>query len=112
MYTLERHGFLYFYLKKINLFENEIKLLHFAPETVFYEIFSNSDNLDYWPVDMNPNSFDLDDKFKIREIVDMQEIPYKDDTFDIICNNHVLEHAPDDEKAMRELYRVVKNKDN
>ncbi|KZX12193.1 ubiquinone/menaquinone biosynthesis C-methyltransferase UbiE [Methanobrevibacter curvatus] len=38
----------------------------------------------------------------------MQDIPYPDNTFDLIYNSHVLEHVPDDIKAMNELYRVVK----
>ena len=33
---------------------------------------------------------------------------FKDDEFDIIFCNHVLEHIPDDTKAMQELYRVLK----
>ena len=38
----------------------------------------------------------------------MQNIPYEDDSFDVIYNSHVLEHVPNDKKAMEELYRVVK----
>jgi predicted SAM-dependent methyltransferase len=101
--SLERHRQVYLYLKNnTDIFKNEIKLLHFAPETIFHNIFSELNNIDYWPVDL----FRKDDY--IRENVDMANIPYEDNSFDIIFNNHVLEHVPNDKKAMEELYRVVK----
>ncbi|MES2701151.1 MAG: methyltransferase domain-containing protein [Bacteroidota bacterium] len=46
---------------------------------------------------------DVDDKI---DITDMK--PYADGRFDIFVCSHVLEHVPDDKKAMRELYRVLK----
>jgi ubiquinone/menaquinone biosynthesis C-methylase UbiE len=39
---------------------------------------------------------------------DICNLPFKDNEFDIILCNHVLEHIPDDTKAMQELYRVLK----
>ena len=42
------------------------------------------------------------------ERLDVTDIPYAADTFDWILCNHVLEHVPDDAKALRELYRVLK----
>ena len=38
----------------------------------------------------------------------MENIPYDDEQFDVIYNSHVLEHVPDDLKAIGELYRVLK----
>ena len=101
--SLERHRQVYLYLKnKTNIFKENIKLLHFAPEPIFHEIFSESNNIDYWPVDLF-----RDDSY-IREKVDIENIHYKDNSFDVIFNIHVLEHVPDDKKAMEELYRVIK----
>jgi ubiquinone/menaquinone biosynthesis C-methylase UbiE len=34
--------------------------------------------------------------------------PFEDNQYDVILCNHVLEHIPDDTKAMQELYRVLK----
>jgi ubiquinone/menaquinone biosynthesis C-methylase UbiE len=39
---------------------------------------------------------------------DICNLPFEDNTYDIILCNHVLEHIPDDTKAMQELYRVLK----
>jgi ubiquinone/menaquinone biosynthesis C-methylase UbiE len=35
-------------------------------------------------------------------------LPFEDNQYDVILCNHVLEHIPDDTKAMQELYRVLK----
>ena len=38
---------------------------------------------------------------------DICNLPFNDNEFDFILCNHVLEHIPDDTKAMQELYRVM-----
>lgn len=45
-------------------------------------------------------------KFKIG---DAEKIPFKDDYFDVILLSDVLEHVNDEEKAINEVYRVLKN---
>ncbi|MDR0913025.1 MAG: class I SAM-dependent methyltransferase [Methanobrevibacter sp.] len=99
--AVERHRLLYLYLKNLDILNRNIKLLHFAPESIFYNIFKNRENIDYYPTDIVPNQ-------RTRLEMDMQNIPFEDNSFDIIYNSHVLEHVPDDFKAMKELYRVVK----
>jgi SAM-dependent methyltransferase len=51
------------------------------------------------------------DLFNDRVIVkmDITRIPFPENTFNVIYCSHVLEHVPDDKKAMRELHRVLKN---
>ena len=39
---------------------------------------------------------------------DICNLPFKENEFDVILCNHVLEHIQDDTKAMKELYRVLK----
>jgi ubiquinone/menaquinone biosynthesis C-methylase UbiE len=40
--------------------------------------------------------------------MDITDIQYPDETFDVIYCSHVLEHVPDDKKAIREFFRVLK----
>jgi SAM-dependent methyltransferase len=40
--------------------------------------------------------------------LDVTGIPFPDDHFDVVICSHVLEHVPDDRKAMHELRRVLK----
>ena len=44
-------------------------------------------------------------KYYYINITNMQ---FTESTFDLVVCNHVLEHIPDDTKAMQELYRVLK----
>lgn len=41
--------------------------------------------------------------------IDIQDIPYEDESFDIVIANHMLYHVPDVEKAIAEIYRVLKH---
>ena len=40
--------------------------------------------------------------------LDITDMNFKVNFFDVIICNHVLEHIVDDRKAMRELFRVIK----
>ncbi len=99
--SLERHRLLWLYLKnKTDFFISRKKVLHFAPEQAFYKRFRKMENLDYITTDLNSPLADVK--------ADICNLPFEDDAFDIIFCNHVLEHIPDDTKAMQELYRVLK----
>lgn len=41
-------------------------------------------------------------------VVDAQNIPFKDDFFDIVIANHMIYHIPDINRAIKEMYRVLK----
>jgi predicted SAM-dependent methyltransferase len=99
--SLERHRLLWLYLKNdTDFFSAEKKVLHFAPEQAFYKRFRKMSNLDYVTTDLNSPLADVK--------ADICNLPFQDNEFDIILCNHVLEHIPDDTKAMQELYRVLK----
>jgi len=76
------------------------KVLHFAPEQAFYKLFRNQKNLDYTTTDLFSPLADVK--------ADICNLPFEDNQYDVILCNHVLEHIPDDTKAMQELYRVLK----
>jgi SAM-dependent methyltransferase len=40
--------------------------------------------------------------------MDVQAIPFADNSFDVIFCNHILEHVADDITAMSEMYRVMR----
>ncbi|GAA3564432.1 class I SAM-dependent methyltransferase [Snuella lapsa] len=99
--SLERHRLLWLYLKrKTDFFTKDHKVLHFAPEQAFYKRFRRMDNLDYTTTDLKSPLADVK--------ADICDLPFDDGIFDVILCNHVLEHIPDDTKAMSELYRVLK----
>lgn len=99
--SLERHRLLWLYLQnETNFFTAPKKVLHFAPEQEFYKRFKKQSNLDYTTTDLYSPLADVK--------ADICNLPFEDDTYDIILCNHVLEHIPDDTKAMQELYRVLK----
>ncbi|WP_224489622.1 class I SAM-dependent methyltransferase [Robertkochia flava] len=99
--SLERHRLLWLYLKeKTPFFTARLKVLHFAPEQAFYSRFRKMKNLDYTTTDLNSPLADVK--------ADICDLPFEDNSFDVILCNHVLEHIPDDRKAMEELYRIMK----
>lgn len=99
--SLERHRLLWLYLKnETDFFSAKKKLLHFAPEQAFYKRFKKLEHLDYTTTDLLSPLADVK--------ADICNLPFKDNSYDIILCNHVLEHIPDDTKAMQELYRVLK----
>jgi predicted SAM-dependent methyltransferase len=74
--------------------------LHIAPERSIREIFENDKEIDYLTADL------MQEDVMVK--MDLVDIQYPDNTFNGIICSHVLEHIPDDRKAMRELYRVLK----
>ncbi|WP_103071692.1 class I SAM-dependent methyltransferase [Aquimarina sediminis] len=99
--SLERHRLLWLYLKKeTNFFTAPAKVLHFAPEQAFYKRFRKLKHLEYTTTDLNSPLADIK--------ADICNLPFKNNQYDIIFCNHVLEHIPDDTKAMQELFRILK----
>jgi len=119
--SLERHRLLWLYLQnETDFFQSELvsdsnpnriklrdaetdsalKILHFAPEQAFYKLFRNQKNLDYTTTDLLSPLADVK--------ADICNLPFEDNQYEVILCNHVLEHIPDDTKAMQELYRVLK----
>ncbi|WP_394751123.1 class I SAM-dependent methyltransferase [Spongiimicrobium salis] len=99
--SLERHRLLWLYLKnETDFFSKRHRVLHFAPEQAFYKRFRKLKHLSYTTTDLNSPLADVK--------ADICALPFEDNAFDIIFCNHVLEHIPDDIKAMQELHRILK----
>lgn len=101
--ALERHRLLWLFLKKnTDLFDGKVKkMLHVAPEPCFESIFRAQLGSGYLTADL------LNPKAMVK--MDISDIKYPDESFDVIYCSHVLEHIPDDKKGMKEFYRVLKN---
>lgn len=98
--SLERHRLFWLYLKnETAFFSAPLRVLHFAPEQAFVKKFKKQKNLTYTTTDLNSPIADVK--------ADICDLPFKDHSFDFIICNHVLEHIPNDTKAMQELYRVL-----
>ena len=74
-------------------------MLHFAPEPFFREYFSKRFG-QYESADLNMRGVDHN--------VDLQQLPFDSGSYDFIFASHVLEHIPNDEKAILEIHRVLK----
>jgi SAM-dependent methyltransferase len=99
--SLERHRLMWLYLKnKTDFFVKTLKVLHVAPEQCFYTRFQKLKNLTYITADLES---------PLAEVkLDVQAMPFASEEFDVVICNHVLEHVQDDNKAMAEIYRVLK----
>ncbi len=91
--------------KNTDLLTRPIKVLHFAPEIVIYKQFKNKSAVNYTPCDYFSEGYDYPEDCVN---IDITNIPFENESFDLILCAHVLEHVPDDGKAMSELYRVLK----
>ncbi len=99
--SLERHRLLWLYLQReTNFFKAPLKVLHFAPEQAYYKRFRKLANLKYTTTDLLSPLADVK--------ADICDLPFEENSYDVILCNHVLEHIPDDTKAMQELYRVLR----
>ncbi|MFI2742298.1 class I SAM-dependent methyltransferase [Zhouia sp. PK063] len=99
--SLERHRLLWLFLKQeTNFFTANLNVLHFAPEQAFYKRFRSLKNISYTTTDLNSPLADVK--------ADICNLPFDDNSYDVILCNHVLEHIPNDTKAMQEMLRVLK----
>jgi SAM-dependent methyltransferase len=99
--SLERHRLMHLFLeRKTNFFKDNLKVLHVAPEYCFIDRFDKLPNLDYITGDLESPLA------KVK--MDVHDIPFDANTFDVVFCNHVLEHVDDDVKVLKEFYRVLK----
>ena len=100
--SLERHRLIWLYLQReTNFFKDDLRFLHMAPEYCFLKLFKKQKNLNYVTGDLlSPWA---------EHHFDAHEIPFEDNSFDVVMANHLLEHVEDDRKVMREFHRVMRS---
>jgi SAM-dependent methyltransferase len=104
----DRERLIYFYLKDERDFFTEPqdkKVLHIAPEKRLSRFMLGVGFGEYVCGDLFTEGYNHPTHV---QNIDVNEIPFEDDTFDLILCNHVLEHIPTDDVAIKELARVLK----
>ncbi|MBN2274397.1 MAG: methyltransferase domain-containing protein [Bacteroidales bacterium] len=99
--SLPRHRRLWLILQQNDWLKTGIKILHFSPSRILQHKMNRFFSEGYSTTDYDRNAHT--DKH-----YDITDVPEKDGCFDLIICFHVLEHIPDDRKAIRELYRILK----
>jgi SAM-dependent methyltransferase len=98
----ERHRALWLYMReRTDLFRRaQLSILHWAPEYALQRSLSALPNAAYVSADLGGD--------EALQHMDMTDVPFKDEAFDLIVCVHVLEHVEDDRKAIREMVRILK----
>ena len=99
----DRARHLRLFLDRLNIMERVRggAVLHMAPELRLQPYIRSYDLTSYVRGDLAPSAEGV-------EKIDLQQIPYPDETFDMLICNHVLEHVDNAEIALREMHRVLK----
>lgn len=99
--SLERHRIMMLLFKEQFKSQKQLDLLHFAPEKCFKSLFDTLLGGSYQTSEYSQDS-------QATHHFDIQNIDAPDHSYDIIICSHVLEHVPDDRKALKEILRVLR----
>ena len=104
-HSAERHRLFGYYYEKYIAYKKNLSVLHFAPETCLHSLLKLTVS-NYICGDLDPAKFP--DKQCVQ--LDATQLPFPPQSFDLILASHILEHIPDDIKALSEMRRVLKPK--
>lgn len=103
---LERHRLLFLYLRDCTtFFTSALRVLHVAPMAILQRRFNMLYNFCYVSV---TDAFDTFAGSVPNVRSDVARLGFGDEVFDVVLCSHVLEHLPNDRKALQELLRVLK----
>lgn len=104
--SFERQRFLFYVYDKLFMnTKNQLKILHLAPEKSVYDFISKNPLIDYTCCDIEPENYPY---CKTIQKEDGMKLSFKDESFDFILHNHVMEHVPNDIDFLIECTRVLK----
>jgi SAM-dependent methyltransferase len=104
----DRERLIYAYLnEELNFFNGpkNKKILHIAPEKYIAPTFLKLNFDEYVCGDLFTQGYSYPEYVQNMDVLNL---PFKDDKFDLILCNHVLEHIVTDDIAIKELNRVLK----
>ena len=104
----DRERLIYFYLKDdLRLLDEpqDRRVLHIAPEKRLSATLLDAGLGEYVCGDLFTEGYLYADHVRYLDVLDL---PFDDDTFDLVLCNHVLEHIEPDNVAISELARVLK----
>jgi SAM-dependent methyltransferase len=102
-----RQRLVWYYLEnELDILTKNLRILHIAPELSYLEKLRQQNNLEYIPGDKMVQGYSNQ---KGINNLDLTQLEYDNCYFDYVIANHVLEHIPNDKKAMTEIYRVLKD---
>jgi len=106
--SIDRERLIFTYLQKVYKLSDrnkDLKILHFAPGKFVSKAIRKLNFTDYIWADLHAPGYEYSEYVINMDVLD---IPYEDNHFDLIICNHVLEHVSTSLDAKKELYRVLK----
>ncbi|HVU94886.1 MAG TPA: methyltransferase domain-containing protein [Puia sp.] len=102
----------YVAVKRVEAKPGTQKILHFSPEKNLFRWLSNTAAKAPPAAGANITTVDTAPRFYTSidphiRYADATRLPFDDNSFDLLIANHILEHIPDDQQAMREMHRVL-----
>lgn len=105
-HSIDRTRLMRLFLEMVEKIDQKpCRLLHVAPDLGLLLWLQDLKNVDYVGSDLSNHRYRHVPNFVQA---DLTSLPFEGADFDVIICSHVLEHVPDDHKAMSELYRVLK----
>lgn len=103
----DRERLLYaFFIDELKVGENKnLKILHIAPEFKLSRVLLEKNFSEYICGDLFTQGYDYPAHVQNMNVL---KLPFRENHFDYLICNHVLEHIPEDYKAMDEIFRVLK----
>lgn len=99
--SVDRWRFTLYVLKEYTkIFTDKCAVLHFAPEAEVRKAILKNQDCWYISGDLLKENADF--------VMDITDIPFKNDQFDYIIVNHVMSYIKDEKKAMEEIKRCLK----
>jgi SAM-dependent methyltransferase len=97
----DRHLWLYMKASGLAAQLQGARVLHMAPEPHLEYLFSKAGPEEYIRGDLHPTQAHY-------QRIDLEALPFEDNSLDLIVCNHILEHVLHVERALSEIHRTLK----